>query len=278
MDALARDEVPDEAPDRASGGADDGVAVAAQDLVRLYPRPGGGVLRAVDGVSLTIRAGEVFALLGPNGAGKTTTLEILEGLGRPTSGRVTVLGLDVERHRREVKQRIGVQLQAATYFEHLTLREILVLFGSFHRARRDPDDLLAMVGLGEKRDALVGQLSGGQAQRFSIVAALAGDPEVVFLDEPTTGLDPQARRGLWDLIRTVNREGCTIVLTTHNMEEAEVLADRVAIMDRGRIVALDTPAGHIRALGPVPRRVPREPTSATLEDVFLALTGHHLRD
>jgi ABC-2 type transport system ATP-binding protein len=222
-------------------------AVAVHDLVRTYPHPEGGSFDAVAGLSFEVARGEVFALLGPNGAGKTTTLEILEGLGTATSGRAEVLGLDVARHRERIKQRIGVQLQASSYFEHLTLREILVLFGSFYTIRRDADDLLEAVGLGEKRGALVGQLSGGQAQRFSIVAALVNDPDVVFLDEPTTGLDPQARRNLWELIRTVNREGRTVVLTTHYMEEAETLADRVGIVDRGRLVALDTPAGLLGA-------------------------------
>jgi ABC-2 type transport system ATP-binding protein len=222
-------------------------AVAVHDLVRTYPHPEGGTFEAVAGLSFEVARGEVFALLGPNGAGKTTTLEILEGLGTATSGRAEVLGLDVARHRARIKQRIGVQLQASSYFEHLTLREILVLFGSFYATRRDADDLLEAVGLGEKRGALVGQLSGGQAQRFSIVAALVNDPDIVFLDEPTTGLDPQARRNLWELIRTVNHEGRTVVLTTHYMEEAETLADRVGIVDRGRLVALDTPAGLLGA-------------------------------
>ncbi len=250
-------------------------AVRVRDLVRTYPHPDGGVFDAVAGISFEVDRGEVFALLGPNGAGKTTTLEILEGLGRPTSGTAEVLGLDVVRQREHIKQRIGVQLQASSYFEHLTLREILVLFGSFYRTRRDPDGLLELVGLTEKRNALVGQLSGGQAQRFSIVAALVNDPEVVFLDEPTTGLDPQARRNLWDLVRAINDEGRTVVLTTHYMEEAEVLADRVAIIDHGQLVALDTPAGHIAALG---ERHHVRIAAPTLEDVFLARTGSRLRD
>lgn len=252
-------------------------AVRVRELVRTYPHPDGGTFDAVAGVDFEVRRGEVFALLGPNGAGKTTTLEILEGLGRPTSGSAEVLGLDVTRHRDEVKRRIGVQLQASSYFEHLTLREILVLFGSFYPSRRDPDDLLELVGLQEKRRALVGQLSGGQAQRFSIVAALVNDPEVVFLDEPTTGLDPQARRQLWDLVRAIHREGRTVVLTTHYMEEAHVLADRVAIMDHGRLIALDTPEGHVAALAADQGRGANT-EGLTLEDVFLARTGGRLRD
>jgi ABC-2 type transport system ATP-binding protein len=228
--------------------ADRDAAVRVRDLVRTYPHPDGGTFDAVAGLGFDVRRGEVFALLGPNGAGKTTTLEIVEGLDVPSAGRAEVLGLDVVAHREHIKQRIGVQLQASSYFELLTLREILLLFGSFYTTRRDPEELLEAVGLAEKRNARVGQLSGGQAQRFSIVAALVNDPEVVFLDEPTTGLDPQSRRNLWDLVRQLNAEGRTVVLTTHSMEEAEALAERVAIVDHGRLVALDTPARLIASL------------------------------
>jgi ABC-2 type transport system ATP-binding protein len=227
---------------------DSNVAVMVEDLGKVFPAPGGGKLTAVDGVSFSVRRGEVFGFLGPNGAGKTTTLEIIEGLQSPTSGRTEVLGLDSHRHREEVKRRIGVQLQAGAYFDFLTLEEILDLFGSFYPKRVPPTELLEKVGLLEKRKALVRELSGGQAQRFSIVASMVNDPEVVFLDEPTTGLDPQARRNLWDLITTINREGKTVVLTTHYMEEAEVLCDRVAIIDLGKIQALDTPLGLIHQL------------------------------
>jgi ABC-2 type transport system ATP-binding protein len=224
-------------------------AVAVRDLVKLYRAGVGGTLRAVDGVSFEVRQGEVFGLLGPNGAGKTTTLEIVEGLREPTSGRAAVLGLDVVAQREEVKRRIGVQLQAAAYFNLLTLEEILELFGSFYPRRREPVELLERVGLLEKRDAQVRYLSGGQARRFSVAAALAGDPEVVFLDEPTTGLDPQARRTVWELIRDIKRaQRKTVVLTTHYMEEAELLADRIAIIDRGRIQAIDTPEELIAGL------------------------------
>jgi ABC-2 type transport system ATP-binding protein len=224
-------------------------AVRIRDLVKAYRRPdGSGMFNAVDGISLDVRAGEILAVLGPNGAGKTTTLEIVEGLTAATSGTATVLGLDSRRDRDELKQRIGVQLQSSTYFEHLRLDEILRLFGSFYRRQRDPDELLDLVGLHDKRRALVGQLSGGQAQRFSIVAALVNAPAVVFLDEPTSGLDPQSRRNLWELVRAVNAEGTTVILTTHSMEEAEALADRVAIVDMGRLVALDTAPGLIASL------------------------------
>ena len=223
-------------------------AVQIRDLVKTYPTPEGDKFNAVDGLSLDVRTGEVLAVLGPNGAGKTTTMEITEGLTAATAGEVAVLGLDVRRHLPEIKQRIGVQLQASSYFEHLTLEEILALFGSFYDQRIEPTELLERVGLVDKRRALVGHLSGGQAQRFSIVAALVNDPEVVFLDEPTTGLDPQARRNLWDLVQSINTDGTTVVLTTHSMEEAEFLADRVAIIDRGRLIALDAPSTLIGSL------------------------------
>ena len=224
-------------------------AVMVEDLVKEFPAPGGGKLTAVDHVSFSVRRGEVFGFLGPNGAGKTTTLEIIEGLQSPTSGRTTVLGMDSRRDRNRMKERIGVQLQAGAYFDYLTLEEILELFGSFYRKSLPPAELLEKVGLAEKRKALVRELSGGQAQRFSIVASMVNDPDVVFLDEPTTGLDPQARRNLWDFVETINRdEGKTVVLTTHYMEEAQVLCDRVAIIDHGRIQALDTTLGLIQGL------------------------------
>jgi ABC-2 type transport system ATP-binding protein len=221
-------------------------AVEVTDLVKTYAQPGGGRFNAVDGVSFAVRDGEVFGFLGPNGAGKTTTLEIVEGIREPTSGRASVVGLDSVLDREEVKRRIGVQLQAAAYFDYLTLREILELFGSFYPVRRRPEELLDRVGLLDKEGAQVRHLSGGQARRFSVVAALVNEPEVVFLDEPTTGLDPAARRTVWELIEEINREeGRTVVLTTHYMEEAQLLADRIAIIDRGRIQALDTPQALI---------------------------------
>ena len=221
-------------------------AVVVDELVKTYRLPRGGNFNAVDGLSFEVRAGELFGFLGPNGAGKTTTLEIVEGIREPSSGRVSVLGFDSVAQRDEVKRRIGVQLQAAAYFDYLTLREILELFGSFYPVRRDPDELLDHVGLLDKRGAQVRHLSGGQARRFSIVAALVNDPEVVFLDEPTTGLDPAARRAVWELISQINRaQRTTVVLTTHYMEEAQLLADRIAIIDHGKIQALDTPQALI---------------------------------
>jgi ABC-2 type transport system ATP-binding protein len=222
------------------------LAVEVTDLVKTYSLARGGSFNAVDGLSFEVGDGELFGLLGPNGAGKTTTLEIIEGIREPTSGRAAVLGLDSVSDRVELKRRVGVQLQAAAYFDYLTLREILELFGSFYPTRRQPDELLERVGLLDKRGAQVRHLSGGQARRFSIVAALVNDPEVVFLDEPTTGLDPAARRTVWELISQINREeGKTVVLTTHYMEEAQLLAERIAIIDHGRIQAVDTPQALI---------------------------------
>jgi ABC-2 type transport system ATP-binding protein len=229
-------------------------AVEVRDLVKVYPRPGGGSIRALDGVTFWVRAGEFFGFLGPNGAGKTTALEIIEGIRKPTSGDVRVLGIDPRRELDRVKRMIGVQLQADSYFSLLTLEEILELFGSFYPRRRPTAELLETVGLTDKRKAYVRQLSGGQQRRFSVAAALVNDPEVVFLDEPTTGLDPQMRHGVWELLRRLNRdEGKTIVLTTHYMEEAELLADRVAIIDHGRIRAIDTPRDLIARLDGVGR-------------------------
>ncbi|HLB28980.1 MAG TPA: ABC transporter ATP-binding protein [Dehalococcoidia bacterium] len=218
--------------------------VEVDNLVRRY-----GQLVAVGGISFTVWRDEVFGILGPNGAGKTTTLETIEGLQTPTAGSTRVLGLDSHRQATEVKQRIGVQLQASAYFDFLTLKEILELFGSLYRRCLPPEVLLARVGLQEKINSLVKQLSGGQQHRFSIAASMVNAPEVLFLDEPTTGLDPQARRSLWELIRGIRTEGTTIVLTTHYMEEAQTLCDRVAIMDNGHIVALDTPERLIQGLG-----------------------------
>jgi ABC-2 type transport system ATP-binding protein len=225
------------------------LSVEVRDLVKVYPRPGGGLLRTLDGITFEVPAGEFFGFLGPNGAGKTTALEIIEGIRRPTSGEVRVLGIDPRRELDKVKKVIGVQLQAASYFSLLTIEEILELFGSFYPKRRPPAELLDTVGLLDKRKAYVRQLSGGQQRRFSVAAALVNDPDVIFLDEPTTGLDPQMRHGLWDLLRRLNRdEGKTIVLTTHYIEEAELLADRVAIIDHGRIAAIDTPRSLIGGL------------------------------
>lgn len=209
-----------------------------------------GDLTAVDHVSFTVARGEVFGILGPNGAGKTTTLEMLEGLRNPNGGRAVVDGVDVGVDPRGVRARIGTQLQDAGFFDRLTVEETLTLFGSFHRHHLPPGRVIARLHLEEKRGAWTQTLSGGQRQRLSLAVALINDPALVFLDEPTTGLDPQARRNLWEVIEDIRQEGRTVVLTTHYMEEAQRLCDRVAIMDHGRIVALDTPRGLIRQHAP----------------------------
>jgi len=207
-----------------------------------------GTLKAVDNISFTVYQGEVFGILGPNGAGKTTTLEMLEGLREPTAGQINILGLDLKQQTNELKQKIGVQLQATSFFDFLTCKETLDLFGSFYRRAVKSELLLQEVALEQKADSYVTSLSGGQKQRLSIAMALVNDPEIVFLDEPTTGLDPQARRSLWELVGNIKSKGKTVILTTHYMEEAEYLCDRVAIMDEGKIKDIDTPRGLIQKL------------------------------
>ena len=207
-----------------------------------------GAFIAVNDVSFSVKSGEIFGILGPNGAGKTTTLEIVEGLQKPTQGQVNVLGMNIARDSAQVKARVGVQLQSSAYYDYLNLREILALIGSFYPKRISPDLLLEQVGLQDKATHRVRQLSGGQQQRFTVAASLVNDPELVILDEPTTGLDPQARRNIWGLIREINQRNVTVVLTTHYMEEAESLCHRLAIMDRGKVVATDTPQNLISNL------------------------------
>ncbi len=237
-----------------------------------------GPLRAVDQVSFTVKAGEVFGILGPNGAGKTTTVEMLEGMRAPDRGAARIGGMDVGANPRAVKSVIGIQLQSTTFFERLSLAEILVVFASLYRRKVDPIALLRQVELEDRAKSLFRELSGGQKQRFSIASTLVNDPLVLFLDEPTTGLDPQARRHMWDLMRGFRDQGRTVLLTTHYMEEAEELCDRVAIMDRGRIIALDTPQALIDSLLATGFSKKRTEKAANLEDVFLELTGHSLRD
>ena len=247
--------------------------IVVRDLRKRY-----GSLVAVDGVSFDVEQGEVFGILGPNGAGKTTTLEMVEGMRPIDEGSATIDGVDVRKDPREVKRRIGIQLQASAFFDELTLIELLDLFGRLYGRAVDPMALLADVELTEKARSQVRTLSGGQKQRFSIASALVNEPRVLFLDEPTTGLDPQARRHLWALVRTLQDRGHTVVLTTHYMEEAEELCDRAAIMDGGRIVALDPPQTLVDQLigrGFTKTRVER---LANLEDVFIDLTGHDLRE
>ncbi|GAA1675393.1 ABC transporter ATP-binding protein [Glycomyces endophyticus] len=230
-------------------------AIEVADLRKTYRGRRTGEVRAVDGVSFRVERGEFFGILGPNGAGKTTTLEIVEGLRRPDSGEVRLLGRSPWPHSPDLTRRLGVQLQASAFFEFLTAREQIETFAELYGASKTrAGDMLETVGLGEHADVRCEKLSGGQQQRLSLACALVGDPELVFLDEPTAALDPQARRNLWDLMRAVNAEGRTVVLTTHYMEEAEALCDRVAIMDAGRIKAVDSPAGFVRALD-APTRV-----------------------
>ena len=217
-------------------------AILVEGLVKTY-----GATRAVDGVSFSVEEGEIFGVLGPNGAGKTTTVEILEGLRKADSGRAEVLGFDMSRESAPVKEQIGVALQTATMLPNQTPFELLELFGSFYARSLPPDTILERLGLHEKRDQIVKELSGGQQQRLSVALALINDPRIVFLDEPTTGLDPQARRSLWDVIEEMRAAGKTVMLTTHYMEEAERLCDRVAIMDHGRLLSLDAPQALIRA-------------------------------
>ena len=249
------------------------VVLDVRDLVKRY-----GDLTAVSGVSFCVTTREIFGILGPNGAGKTTTLECIEALRPFDAGTVLLNGIDVRREPQQVKRIIGVQLQSSSFFDKLSLAELLLLFGEMYGRRVDPLALLDEVELRDKAKAQVVQLSGGQKQRFSIAAALVNDPVVVFLDEPTTGLDPQARRHLWGVIKRIRSEGKTIVITTHYMDEAEELCDRVAIMDAGKIIALAPPQEMISTLVAGGFRKDRAERLASLEDVFLSLTGHTLRD
>ncbi|HEX4487781.1 MAG TPA: ABC transporter ATP-binding protein [Terriglobales bacterium] len=220
-------------------------AIECRDLRKTYD----GKVEAVRGLSLKIEAGECFGLLGPNGAGKTTTIEILEGLLAPTSGEVTILGRNWKEHSRELREWLGISLQETRLSEKLTVRETVDLFASFYREPRSPTEVLDALQLGEKADAWVGKLSGGQRQRLAVATALVGNPKILFLDEPTTGLDPQSRRQLWDIVRNFQKNGGTVLLTTHYMDEAEKLCNRLVIVDHGQVIASGSPASLIDDLG-----------------------------
>jgi ABC-2 type transport system ATP-binding protein len=245
------------------------LAVRCDGLRKQY-----GNVVAVDGLSLHVPRGECFGLLGPNGAGKTTTIEILEGLLEPDGGDVEILGLTWKTSGRKLRECLGIHLQETQLSEKLTVEEMLRLFRSFYRRGRPVGELLEIVALEGKRRSRVGSLSGGQKQRLSVACALAGNPDLLFLDEPTTGLDPQSRRQLWDVLDRYRTAGGTILLTTHYMDEAQTLCDRVAIVDHGKLIALGSPAQLIATLT-APRTIVQQ---GTLEDVFMSLTGRHLRD
>lgn len=247
--------------------------ITVKKLIKRY-----GEKTTVNGVSFAVKEGEVFGILGPNGAGKTTTLEMIEALRPIDGGSVVLDGIDVKKDPAKVKRIIGIQLQSTAFFDKLTLREQLKMFNALYNSDSDPDELLAEVQLTEKQKSYVENLSGGQRQRFSIAAALVNKPRVLFLDEPTTGLDPQARRNLWDLISQIKKKGITVVLTTHYMDEAELLCDRIAIMDNGEIMTIDTPKNLIKALIKRGFKKPQHVEQANLEDVFIDLTGKELRE
>ncbi|RYY87007.1 MAG: ABC transporter ATP-binding protein [Chitinophagaceae bacterium] len=247
--------------------------IEVRDLVKNY-----GSFEAVKGLSFEVYEGEIFGLLGPNGAGKSTTLEIIETLREKTSGTVTVSGLDLDRAPNEIKKIIGVQLQTSGFYPNLNLVNLIELFAGLYNRPVDPLELLDQVQLRDKAKAKFKELSGGQKQRFSIATTLINEPKIIFLDEPTTGLDPQARRNLWDLVRNIRDRGTTVIITTHYMDEAEYLCDRVAIMEAGRIVALASPDQLIDQLVDSGFERTKEVKKANLEDVFIHLTGHKLRE
>lgn len=247
--------------------------VVVENLVKTY-----GKTKVVGGVSFAVRRGEIFGILGPNGAGKTTTLEMLEALRPIDGGSAVIDGIDVAENPQKIKQAIGIQLQSTDFYDKLNLREQLKMFASLYNVKVNPDELLEKVQLTEKAKSYVEQLSGGQKQRFAIASALVNKPTVLFLDEPTTGLDPQARRNMWDLIKQIRTEGMTIIMTTHYMDEAEILCDRLAIMDMGKIITIDSPRNLIKALLGRGFKKKQVVEQANLEDVFIDLTGKAIRD
>jgi len=247
--------------------------ISVKDLVKKYDD-----FTAVQGISFDVYENEIFGLLGPNGAGKTTTLEIIETLRTKTSGEILVDGFSVDKDANQIKQIIGVQLQAAGYYPNLNLVELLELFSGLYGVDIKPMEMLEMVNLQDKAKAKYKALSGGQKQRFSIATTLINNPKIIFLDEPTTGLDPQARRNLWDLIKGIRNNGTTVVITTHYMDEAEQLCDRVAFVEHGHIIALDTPDNLIDNLVNSGFERKKEVKKANLEDVFINLTGQEWRE
>jgi len=247
--------------------------IEVEGLTKTY-----GGRKVVKGISFEVKEGEVFGILGPNGAGKTTTLEMIEALRPIDKGTVKVDGLDVAKEPMKVKQIIGIQLQSSAFMKKLTLTEQLKLFAGLYGAEIDADELLSEVELLDKKKSFVENLSGGQKQRLSIATALVNTPRVLFLDEPTTGLDPQARRHLWELVKRIKKRGITVVLTTHYMDEAEVLCDRLAIMDAGKIITINTPKKLVKELLGRGFKKKQEVEQANLEDVFIDLTGKGLRE
>jgi ABC-2 type transport system ATP-binding protein len=247
--------------------------ISVRNLVKNY-----GNFEAVKGISFDVYENEIFGMLGPNGAGKSTTLEIIETLREKTSGEIFVDGHNLDKEPGEIKKIIGVQLQTSGYYPGLNLIDLIELFCGLYNKNIKPIELLEMVNLTEKAKSLYKQLSGGQKQRFSVATTLINDPKIIFLDEPTTGLDPQARRSLWELIKTIRSRGTTVIITTHYMDEAEYLCDRVAVIDSGKIIALNSPDQMIDELVASGFERPKEVKKANLEDVFIHLTGHSLRE
>ena len=249
------------------------IIISVKNLCKYY-----GDFSAVKSISFDVYEGEIFGLLGPNGAGKSTTLEIIETLRTKTSGQVMVNGFDLDKQPEEIKKIIGVQLQTSGFYPGLNLIELIHLFGGLYNQDVNPMELLKKVNLTDKAKNKSKELSGGQKQRFSIATTLINKPKIIFLDEPTTGLDPQARRNLWDLIKSIRDNGTTVIITTHYMDEAEQLCDRIAIMDEGKIIKLDSPDKMIDDLVATGFERPKQVKAANLEDVFIHLTGREMRD
>lgn len=250
-----------------------GMILKVNNLTKTY-----GDNTVVDSISFNVEHGEVFGILGPNGAGKTTTLEMIEAMRPIDGGEVHINGIDVSKDPQKVRRIIGVQPQSAAFQDKTKLKELLQMFAAAYGERVNASELLTSVDLLEKSGSYVEDLSGGQRQRLSIAASLVHNPKVFFMDEPTTGLDPQARRNLWELVKKIQKKGITVILTTHYLEEAEMLCDRVAIMDEGKIIALDTPKNLVKQLLGRGFKKAQHVEQANLEDVFIDLTGKHLRD